>query len=101
MHTLQVGVAMQQVNQFKRAWMNYNYTYTKEYESICAGQLVDLLKELPPPLGVGSDGSYYDAQILAKKVQFGTTITHQWVWLNTLKRVCETCCSISCCQGTF
>lgn len=64
----QVGVAMEQVNQFKRAWINYAFLHTKEYGSIYAGQLVALLKELPPPLGVGRDGSYYDSQILAKKV---------------------------------
>lgn len=59
---------MEQVNQFKRAWISHAFIYTKEYGSICAGQLVDLLKELPPPLGIGSEGSYYDCQILAKKV---------------------------------
>lgn len=59
---------MEQVNQFKHAWMGHAYTYTKEYRTIYAGQLVSLLKKLPPPLGVGSEGSYYDCQILAKKV---------------------------------
>lgn len=33
---------------------------------------MDLLKELPPPLGVGSEGSYYNCQILAKKVRKNT-----------------------------
>ena len=59
---------MEQVNQFKHAWMGHAYTYTKEYRTIYAGQLVDLLRALPPPLGVGERGSYYDCQILAKKV---------------------------------
>ena len=59
---------MEQVNQFKHAWMGHAYTYTKEYRTIYAGQLVSLLRKLPPPLGVGSEGSYYDCQILAKKV---------------------------------
>ncbi|CAM9843940.1 unnamed protein product [Ectocarpus sp. 6 AP-2014] len=62
------GVAIEQVNQFKQAWMAHAYRYTKEYTSIYAGQLVDLLRELPPPLGIGKEGSYYDCQILAKKV---------------------------------
>ncbi|CAB1107988.1 unnamed protein product [Ectocarpus sp. CCAP 1310/34] len=62
------GVAIEQVNQFKQAWMAHAYRYTKEYASIYAGQLVDLLRELPPPLGIGSEGSHYDCQILAKKV---------------------------------
>lgn len=65
----QAGVAIEQVNQFKQAWMSHTYKYTKEYTSIFAGQLVDLLKELPPPLGIGAEGSYYDCQILAKKVR--------------------------------
>lgn len=64
----QVGVAKEQINQFKRAWINHSFLYTREYGSICAGQLVALLQELPPPLGVGKDGSYYECQILAKKV---------------------------------
>lgn len=49
--------------------MRHAYRYTKEYTSIYTGQLVDFLKELPPPLGVGAEGSYYDCQILAKKVR--------------------------------
>lgn len=61
-------MAIEQVNQFKHAWMRHAYRHTKEYTSIFAGQLVDFLKELPAPLGVGADGSYYDCQILAKKV---------------------------------
>lgn len=61
-------MAIEQVNQFKHAWMRHAYRYTKEYTSIYAGQLVDFLKELPPPLGVGVEGSYYDGQVLAKKV---------------------------------
>lgn len=61
-------MAIEQVNQFKQAWMSHAFTYTKEYRQICAGQLVALLQELPPPLGVGGEGSYYDCQILAKKV---------------------------------
>lgn len=65
---LQAGVAVEQVNQFKQAWMAHAYVYTKEYTSIYAGQLVDLLRELPPPLGIGTEGSHYDCQILAKKV---------------------------------
>lgn len=65
----QAGVAIEQVNQFKRAWMRHAYRYTREYTSIYAGQLVDFLKELPPPLGVGVEGSYYDCQVLAKKVR--------------------------------
>eukprot|EP00903_Cladosiphon_okamuranus_P008160 g7859.t1 len=69
-----VGVAIEQVNQFKHAWMRHAYRYTKEYTSIFAGQLVDFLKELPPPLGVGAGGSYYDCQILAKKVLFAMGI---------------------------
>lgn len=67
---MQVGVAIEQVNQFKHAWMSHAYTYTKEYRKIYAGQLVALLEELPPPLGVGKEGSYYDCQILAKKVRW-------------------------------
>lgn len=63
-----MGIAIEQVNQFKQAWVSHAYKFTKEYTSIYAGQLVDLLKELPPPLGVGAEGSYYDCQILAKKV---------------------------------
>lgn len=69
----QVGMAIAQVNQFKHAWMKYAYTYTKEYRTICAGQLVSLLRELPPPLGVGTEGSYYDCKILAKKVRLSVT----------------------------
>lgn len=61
---------MEQVNQFKQAWLGHAYTYTKEYRTIYAGQLVSLLRELPPPLGVGAEGSFYDCQILAKKVLF-------------------------------
>lgn len=49
--------------------MGHAYTFTKEYKTICAGQLVDLLRDLPHPLGVGTEGSYYDCQILAKKVK--------------------------------
>lgn len=64
----QVGVAIEQVNQFKQAWMSYSYKFTKEYTSIYASQLVEFLNALPPPLGVGAEGSYYDCQILAKKV---------------------------------
>lgn len=64
----QAGVAIEQVNQFKHAWMRHAFRYTKEYNSIFAGQLVDFLKELPPPLGVGAEGSYLDCQVLAKKV---------------------------------
>lgn len=64
---------MEQVNQFKRAWINQAFVYTKEYESIYAAQLVALLQELPPPLGVGPHGSYYDCQMLAKKVGFDTS----------------------------
>ncbi|CAM9119973.1 unnamed protein product, partial [Discosporangium mesarthrocarpum] len=63
-----VGVAMEQVNQFKRAWIGQAFIHTKEYGSVFAHQLVTLLKELPPPLGIGSEGSHYDCQILAKKV---------------------------------
>lgn len=48
--------------------MAHAYRYTKEYTSIFAGQLVELLRELPPPLGIGTEGSHYDCQILAKKV---------------------------------
>ncbi|CAM9483745.1 unnamed protein product, partial [Ectocarpus fasciculatus] len=62
------GVAIEQVNQFKQAWMAHAYRCTKEYTSIFAGQLVELLRELPPPLGIGTEGSHYDCQILAKKV---------------------------------
>lgn len=65
---------MEQVNQFKQAWLGHAYTYTKEYRTIYAGQLVSLLRELPPPLGVGAEGSFYDCQILAKKVLFFDTI---------------------------
>eukprot|EP00752_Nemacystus_decipiens_P004767 g4338.t2 len=72
--TEKAGVAIEQVNQFKHAWMRHAYRYTKEYTSIYAGQLVDFLKELPPPLGVGPEGSYYDCQILAKKVLFAMGI---------------------------
>lgn len=68
-HTCQVGVATEQVKEFKLAWMSHSYKLTKEYTSIYASQLVDFLKELPPPLGVGTEGSYYDCQILAKKVR--------------------------------
>ena len=63
---------MEQVNQFKHAWMSHAYKYTKEYRTIYAGQLVGLLKELPPPLGVGVYGSFYECQILAKKVLNGS-----------------------------
>lgn len=65
---VEVGVAIEQVNQFKQAWTSHSYKFTKEYTSIYASQLVDFLNELPPPLGVGAEGSYYDCQILAKKV---------------------------------
>ena len=61
-------MAVEQVDQFKQAWMSHAYLYTKEYTSIYAGQLVVFLKQLPPPLGVGLEGSYYDCQVLAKKV---------------------------------
>lgn len=61
-------MAIEQVNQFKQAWMSHAYLHTKEYTSIYAGQLVKFLKQLPPPLGVGLEGSYYDCQVLAKKV---------------------------------
>ena len=78
----QAGVAIEQVNQFKDAWMRHAYRYTKEYTSIFAGQLVDLLKELPPPLGIGADGSYFDCQVLAKKVWTPRiTETIQWLQL--------------------
>lgn len=49
--------------------MSHSYKLTREYTSIFASQLVDFLNELPPPLGVGAEGSYYDCQILAKKVR--------------------------------
>lgn len=65
---------MEQVNQFKQAWLGHAYTYTKEYRTIYAGQLVSLLRELSPPLGVGAEGSFYDCQLLAKKVLFSKRI---------------------------
>ncbi|CAN0289196.1 unnamed protein product [Ascophyllum nodosum] len=48
--------------------MQHAFIHNKEYQTICAGQLVGLLRDLRPPLGVGRKGSYYDCQILAKKV---------------------------------
>ena len=64
-----MGIATEQVRQFKLAWMQHAFIHNKEYQTICAGQLVGLLRDLRPPLGVGRKGSYYDCQILAKKVR--------------------------------
>ncbi len=62
------GIAMEQVVQFRDTWKAYSFKETGNYRTILAWQLPSFLKELPPPLGVGKNSCYLDAQALAKSV---------------------------------
>jgi hypothetical protein len=62
------GVAMEQVEEFRRAWKSFSFSETGSYMTIHSFQLPQLLWELPAPLGIGEQGCYLDAYILAKKI---------------------------------